>query len=95
MQQILAQIHPLRQPDKPDPGEDPEVTDVSKNTILYGPPGTGKTYQTVNYAVSIIENEPLQSIKKRDYDSVLEKYQLFRRIQLSQRKNKLPRLFVF
>lgn len=77
--QILAQIHPLRQPDKPDPGEDPEVTDVSKNTILYGPPGTGKTYQTVNYAVSIIENEPLQSIKKRDYDSVLEKYQEYKR----------------
>jgi len=26
------------------------------NQILYGPPGTGKTYQTVNYALSIIEN---------------------------------------
>ncbi len=26
------------------------------NLILYGPPGTGKTWQTVNYAVGIIEN---------------------------------------
>ena len=29
----------------------------AKNTILYGPPGTGKTYQTVNYAVAIIEGK--------------------------------------
>lgn len=27
-----------------------------KNIILYGPPGTGKTYNTIRYAVSIIEN---------------------------------------
>lgn len=32
-----------------------QKTDVAKNTILYGPPGTGKTYNTVIYAVAIIE----------------------------------------
>lgn len=30
------------------------------NTILYGPPGTGKTYNTVNKALEIIDNEFLK-----------------------------------
>lgn len=34
------------------------------NTILYGPPGTGKTYDTVNYAVAIVEGKPVEDIKK-------------------------------
>ena len=32
------------------------------NLILQGPPGTGKTYQTVNYALSIIEDRPLKEL---------------------------------
>ena len=32
------------------------------NQILYGPPGTGKTYQTVNYALSIIEKRPVNEL---------------------------------
>ncbi len=32
------------------------------NLILQGPPGTGKTYQTVNYALSIIENRTLKEL---------------------------------
>lgn len=51
-----------------------ENTDVNKNTILYGPPGTGKTYNTVVYAVAIIENKKLQSVKDEDYDDVLARY---------------------
>lgn len=51
-----------------------ETTDVSKNTILYGPPGTGKTYNTVIYAVAIIENRKLQAVKDEDYDDVLARY---------------------
>lgn len=39
-----------------------KITDVKKNTILYGPPGTGKTYNTVCYAVAIIENKPIEDI---------------------------------
>lgn len=54
------------------------------NNILQGPPGTGKTYQTVNYALSIIENrsltelalEPRKSLRQR-----FESYQEEGRIQ--------------
>ncbi|WP_240056652.1 AAA family ATPase [Bacillus mesophilum] len=44
------------------------------NTILYGPPGTGKTYNTVNYAVSIIENTTLKEVCDEDYKNVFERY---------------------
>lgn len=43
-------------------------TDISKNTILYGPPGTGKTYNTVCYAVAIIENKPLEEVMSEAAD---------------------------
>lgn len=46
----------------------------NKNMILYGPPGTGKTYNTVTYAVSIIENQSLEAIQKEDYASVFQRY---------------------
>lgn len=32
------------------------------NLILHGPPGTGKTYRTVNHAVAILENRPLEEV---------------------------------
>ena len=60
---------------------DDTMTDVAKNTILYGPPGTGKTYQTVVYAVAIVENEPLNSIEaeaKKSYSAVLERYNWYK-----------------
>lgn len=47
---------------------------ISKNTILYGPPGTGKTYNTVLYAVAIIENKNLYEIKAEEYNDVLSRY---------------------
>lgn len=54
-------------------------TDISKNTILYGPPGTGKTYNTVCYAVAIIENKPLEEVMSEaadeyGYAEVFERY---------------------
>lgn len=49
-------------------------TDVNKNTIIYGPPGTGKTYNTVVYAVAIVENKPLAEVKKEKYSDVLKRY---------------------
>lgn len=49
-------------------------TNISKNTILYGPPGTGKTYNTVLYAVAIIENKNLSEIKTEEYNDVLSRY---------------------
>lgn len=49
-----------------------------KNIILYGPPGTGKTYNTVAYAVAIIENKPvhtvLQEVSTGGYEAVLIRY---------------------
>lgn len=55
-----------------------EMTDVAMNTILYGPPGTGKTYNTVVYAVAIIENKPVASIKAEFYSAVLERYNAYK-----------------
>lgn len=53
-------------------------TDVALNTILYGPPGTGKTYHTVIYAVAIIENRELESVKAEDYQKVLKRYNSYK-----------------
>ena len=47
---------------------------ISNNLLLYGPPGTGKTYNTVNYAVSIVENRPFEDIVAEGYSLALEKY---------------------
>ena len=47
---------------------------ISNNLLLYGPPGTGKTYNTVNYAVSIVENRPFEEIVAEGYPLALEKY---------------------
>lgn len=68
-----------------DPGKDeaenpeqPAETDIGLNTILYGPPGTGKTYQTVLYAVAIIENKTLADIRREKYTEVLKRYQKYK-----------------
>jgi hypothetical protein len=45
-----------------------------KNIILYGPPGTGKTYSVVQYAVAIIEEKTLETIKAEDYEVVFKRY---------------------
>ncbi|MCC8043839.1 MAG: AAA family ATPase [Oscillospiraceae bacterium] len=47
---------------------------MGKNIILYGPPGTGKTYNTVNYALSIIYDLPVEAVMKKDYDAMFERY---------------------
>lgn len=61
--------------------EEEEVTKLeennkeeAKNIILYGPPGTGKTYNTVIYAVSIIENKPLNEVRQESYEDIIERY---------------------
>lgn len=48
------------------------------NTILYGPPGTGKTYNTVNYAVAIIEGKSLEEVKSEEYSAVKERYEQYK-----------------
>jgi len=36
------------------------------NRILFGAAGTGKTYHTINHALSIIENKPLEVLEQED-----------------------------
>ncbi|VYT68301.1 AAA domain-containing protein [Clostridium tertium] len=50
------------------------------NIILYGPPGTGKTYNTINYAVSIVENKEIDEIineAKNNRESVFNRYKKY------------------
>ena len=53
-------------------------SDLSKmidlNTILYWVPGTGKTYNSVNYAVAIIENKSFEKIKEEPYEEIKRRY---------------------
>jgi len=63
------------------------MTDIAKNTILYGPPGTGKTYNTVVYAVAIIENKTLEEVMKeaeQDYTAVKLRYDSYKNSKDSQ-----------
>ncbi len=50
----------------------------SLNQILYGPPGTGKTYQTVNYAVAIIEGKTLDTIQIESRAEIQRRYESYR-----------------
>jgi len=54
--------------------ESKEPLIMEKNTILYGPPGTGKTYNTVRYAVAIIENKTFAEVKDEEYSAVRVRY---------------------
>lgn len=47
---------------------------ISLNTILCGPPGTGKTYNTINYAVSIIDERPVEDVQKSDYSETFRRF---------------------
>lgn len=55
-----------------------QANSIGKNTILYGPPGTGKTYNTVLYAVAIIEDKPLDEVKAEPYEAVIERYNTYK-----------------
>lgn len=51
-----------------------------KNIILYGPPGTGKTYNTVIYAVSIIEDfKPLNELRNESYENIIKRYKEYKK----------------
>ena len=55
---------------------------ISHNTILYGPPGTGKTYNTVIYAVAIIEKKELKEVEleaQGNYDAVKMRFDSYRK----------------
>lgn len=53
----------------------------SKNIILYGPPGTGKTFNTMAYAVAIIEKKDFNEVKveaDEDYSKVKDRYENYK-----------------
>jgi hypothetical protein len=52
--------------DKPISHKNLYKTSHPLNLILYGPPGTGKTYQTVNYALAILEDKTLDQIQSEE-----------------------------
>lgn len=49
-----------------------------KNQILYGPPGTGKTFHAALYAVAIIENRSIQSVRAEPYEEVTKRYKQYK-----------------
>lgn len=46
----------------------------SLNQILYGPPGTGKTYNTINKALSIIENKSEEVLELEDREVIKKRF---------------------
>lgn len=50
---------------------------MSLNNILYGPPGTGKTYHSINYAVSIVENKPVEDICREEREDVKKRFESY------------------
>lgn len=48
------------------------------NYILYGPPGTGKTYNSINYAVAIIENKDPAVLKAEEYKEVKKRFDSYK-----------------
>lgn len=49
-----------------------------KNIILYGPPGTGKTYQTVNYALAMIENKSLEELTSEPRAELIKRFNAYK-----------------
>lgn len=54
---------------------------IPLNQILYGPPGTGKTYNSINYALSIIDGESHVNnlMKEHGRKAIIERYEELRK----------------
>lgn len=57
---------------------DMDTKKSSLNSILFGPPGTGKTFNTINYALSILE--PDLDVNKLERKTLKEKYDSYCKI---------------
>lgn len=73
---------------EPPKEEDQKVTtepsmnqQCSLNTILYGPPGTGKTYNALVYAIAIIEDKTIETVRaevENNYAEVKNRFDLYK-----------------
>ena len=61
-------------PETQPPEADSKKNRQPLNQILYGPPGTSKTWNTVDYALAIIEGEPREVIAKRSREDKLRRF---------------------
>jgi len=77
--EILAQEYEkLTGIQKPDQPTAPNTSKrISLNNILYGPPGTGKTYHSINYAVAIVENKPVDEICQEERSTVKKRFEKY------------------
>lgn len=50
----------------------------SLNRILFGAAGTGKTYCTINHALSIIENKPLEVLEQEDRTALKTRFDQYK-----------------
>lgn len=48
------------------------------NQILYGPPGTGKTFNSINHAISIIEEKAIEEICSEDRNEIIRRFNIYK-----------------
>jgi hypothetical protein len=80
---LARQMDVVEEPSVPYETKAPELPRFPLNLILHGPPGTGKTFQTINYALAIIENRNLEELAveqradlRRRFDDYVNKGQI-------------------
>ncbi len=74
LKKSLSVNEPKTEPDAQQPGTDSKKNRHPLNQILYGPPGTGKTWNTVDYALAIIEDESVDTISKNSREGDLQRF---------------------
>lgn len=58
--------------------EDKVMIEQALNRILFGAAGTGKTYHSINHALSIIENKPLDVLENEDRTELKKRFDQYK-----------------
>ncbi len=75
LEEIAKQLDLLAEPQVP--YGIPPAPEFPLNMILYGPPGTGKTYQTINYALAIIENRSMEELAMENRQQLRQRFETY------------------